>query len=60
MQFGINLHEYRRAKKLTLKDVSLKTNIPYQYISEIERNRRNATDDEIKKLMKIFPELNNG
>lgn len=50
MDIGNKLKELRKQQKLTLKELSQKTNISISFISDIENRRRNPSIDNLKIL----------
>ena len=50
MSVGDKLRALRKQNKLTLKDLSLKTNLSISFISDIENKRRNPSIDNLKIL----------
>lgn len=50
MNIGNKLKELRKQNKLTLKELSQKTNISISFISDIENKRRNPSIDNLKIL----------
>lgn len=51
-----NLKNFRASKKMTLKDMSLKTGIPQPYIAEIEKGLRPLSSENKKKITEAFKE----
>ena len=50
MGIGSKLKELRKQNKLTLKELSQKTNISLSFISDIENKRRNPSIDNLNIL----------
>ena len=60
--FGIKLEGLellRKKKGISRKDMCNKLSLPYNYISDIERGRRNLTYETAKKISVFFDEANN-
>ncbi|MFW5879872.1 MAG: helix-turn-helix domain-containing protein [bacterium] len=52
--FGQHLRALRESSNLTLKEVSLKTNIDISLLAKIERSERQPTKQQIKVISVVF------
>lgn len=53
-QFGIRLRQLRAAKKWSLLELSIRSNINHNYLCDLENGRRNPTLELLERLSLAF------
>lgn len=56
LRIGKRIHEIRRAKKMTQKDIMRTTGLTQQHISKIEQGRENVSLDTLDRIQKCLGE----